>query len=58
VYAATRNGVLRTTDGGAHWEDVSDGLAVPVVFALSFDPADGSLYAATQGGGIQRLPPE
>jgi len=58
VYAATRDGVLRTTDGGAHWVDVSDGLPVRVVFALAFDPADGTLYAATQGGGIQRLLPE
>ena len=58
VYAATRDGVLRTTDGGAHWSDMSDGLPVRVVYGLAFDPADGSLYAATEGGGIQRLPPE
>ena len=58
VYAATRDGVLLTTDGGAHWLDVSAGLPVRVVYALSFDAADGSLYAATEGGGIQRLPPQ
>jgi photosystem II stability/assembly factor-like uncharacterized protein len=58
IYAATRDGVLLTVDGGAHWSDVSDGLPVPVVYALAFDPAEGSLYAATKGGGIQRLPPE
>jgi len=58
LYAATPSGVMRTTDGGAHWQDVSEGLPVRVVYALEFDPSDGSLYAATEGAGLQRLAPD
>ena len=52
VYAATSgNGVYRSTDGGEHWSDFSDGLASLDVRALAFAPGlPGTLYAATASG--------
>lgn len=55
IYGATRAGVWRTTDGGAHWHDLSTGLPVRYVDALAFDATDGTVYAAVEGGSVHRL---
>ncbi|MGD8375381.1 MAG: choice-of-anchor D domain-containing protein [Acidobacteriota bacterium] len=55
IYAASRIGVFRTTDGGASWQDISEGLPVRTVYSLELDPTDGTLYAGTEGGSILRL---
>jgi len=55
IFGATSQGILRTTDGGTHWHDLSDGLTVPSINALAFDASDGTLYAGTDGGSVLRL---
>lgn len=47
-------GVYRTTNGGATWELVGEGLRNALVGALAMDAA-GDLYAGTAGGGLWRL---
>jgi photosystem II stability/assembly factor-like uncharacterized protein len=53
LYVATRNGVYRTTDGGASWEQVLSGF----VCEVEVDPQDGDVvyagpgvYKSTDGG--------
>lgn len=46
-------GVLRSTDRGLTWGSASEGLTEDDVRALVCAP-DGTLYAATQGGGVFR----
>lgn len=52
AYAGTSGGaVLKTTDSGAAWSNLSQGLANAPVFALAVDPASPStVYAGTQAG--------
>jgi photosystem II stability/assembly factor-like uncharacterized protein len=48
VYAATRNGVFKSTDSGANWSAASTGLTTLWVNAVAVDPANGAvIYAAT-----------
>jgi hypothetical protein len=51
VYAAGQaGGVVKTTDAGAQWSDVSLGLPVPVL-AFAVDPnSAGTVFAATRVG--------
>jgi photosystem II stability/assembly factor-like uncharacterized protein len=56
------SGVVKTTDGGAHWNLANDGLPqiagsggpfAPVVLSLAVDPSSPStVYAATYGYGL------
>lgn len=48
VFAATLNGVFRTTDAGANWLPVNQGLAGGSGFAVATAP--GSVYVGTQAG--------
>jgi hypothetical protein len=60
----TGYGALKSTDGGAHWNQVNANLPVntgasgsfwPLVLALAADPSQSStLYAATYGNGLYR----
>ncbi|NUT35679.1 MAG: S8 family serine peptidase, partial [Hamadaea sp.] len=57
-YGAAKGGrgVLRSTDGGVTWQNVSTGLQNIDVLALAAS-ADGKwLFAGTQGGGVHRMP--
>jgi photosystem II stability/assembly factor-like uncharacterized protein len=48
VYAATRNGIFKSTDSGANWSAASTGLTTLWVNAVAVDPANGAvIYAAT-----------
>jgi hypothetical protein len=51
VYAATPNGVFKTTDGAGSWKPASTGLTSANTFAVAVDPSRlSTVYAATAGG--------
>jgi len=51
VYAGTYEmGVHKSSDGGAHWEAVNNGLTYPAIRALAITP--DAIYAGTDGGGV------
>ena len=53
IYAATNNGVFKSTDGGARWTVANSGLAGIDVFSLAIDPSSpATLYAGTLGRGV------
>jgi photosystem II stability/assembly factor-like uncharacterized protein len=53
LYAGTvRNGILRSTDGGATWEPVNTGLTRPEVWWLTQHPRTGDLWAGVSPAGI------
>lgn len=67
LYAGTRSysaagliqggrGVLRSTDGGRTWANISAGLPDPSVLSLAASPDGHWLYAGTRSGGVYRLP--
>jgi len=56
VYAADqRMGVFRSEDRGKFWVQIDRGLTTRAVRALALSSDGGTLYAATDGGGIFRL---
>jgi uncharacterized protein (TIGR03437 family) len=56
VYAADlRTGVYRSDDGGKLWVQIAKGLTMRAVTSLAISSDGGTLYAATEGGGIFRL---
>jgi photosystem II stability/assembly factor-like uncharacterized protein len=51
VYAGTTNGIFRSKDRGAHWQQITDSLMV--VAALREDPDNPDrLYAGIEGGAV------
>ena len=67
LYAGTRThstaglrqggrGVLRSTDGGRTWVNVSSGLGDLSVLSLAASPDGRWLFAGTSSGGVYRLP--
>jgi photosystem II stability/assembly factor-like uncharacterized protein len=51
--AADFAGVVKSSDGGAHWGSVNSGLTRPYVNVLAIDPtASGTLYAGIDYGGV------
>jgi photosystem II stability/assembly factor-like uncharacterized protein len=52
LWAATRDGLLQSADGGASWRPVT-GLPPGAVFALAAD-AMGRIYAGLDGAGLYR----
>jgi len=56
LYAGTRTGVYRSTDGGLHWEPRNGGLSVGHVEALAIDPTNPQiLYAGAIWGAQWRV---
>ncbi|MBN1954796.1 MAG: hypothetical protein JW900_07075 [Anaerolineae bacterium] len=56
VYAADhQGGVYLSTDGGANWVAVNEGLSNKAVTALAISSDGKVLYAATEGEGVFRL---
>lgn len=53
IVVATENGIYRTRDGGATWDDFSQGLLSTDIRTLML-AADGTLYAGSKGYGIFR----
>ena len=55
IYAATRTGILRSTEGGANWEAVNTGLTILDARTLAVDPVNPmTIYAGTFFGGVPR----
>jgi photosystem II stability/assembly factor-like uncharacterized protein len=50
VYVGNDGGVWRTDDGGFHWMNCNDGLAITQMMSLDQDPS-GALVAGTQDNG-------
>jgi hypothetical protein len=48
--------VFRSTDNGDHWQQVTDGMIHRNLTSLATD-SQGSVYAATTGGGVYRTTP-
>ena len=55
VYAATRDSVIKSEDGGEKWSSIAEGLGKTFAYQLAVD-AKGSpvLYAATASAGVFR----
>mgnify|MGYP000940183457 CR=1 FL=1 len=51
---SSASGVLKSTDGGKHWNRASVGLADPRIFALRADPTDAAVLHAGTPSGIFR----
>jgi len=55
IYACSeRNGVFKSTDGGANWCQVNEGLRVRKAKRIVIDPASGVLYLGTYYDGIYK----
>lgn len=52
VFVGHNYGVFYSLNRGLTWTDVSQGLPVPYVSQLYFNPTTRTLYAGTEGGGI------
>lgn len=48
-------GVLRSTDGGLTWDNISGGLECTDAVSLAADPNGKALYVGTVNGGVHRL---
>ena len=48
-------GVYRSTDGGANWVQINEGLSMRAVSSLAISDDGHVLYAGTHGGGVFRL---
>ena len=51
----TTNTILRTGDGGKTFEELNGGLPGRPIAEIVVSPADGTVYAATNGCGVYRL---
>jgi photosystem II stability/assembly factor-like uncharacterized protein len=56
LYAAdAQRGVYMSTNGGASWTPITDGLSTKAVTSLALSADGRVLYAATSGEGVFRL---
>jgi len=51
VWVGSREGAFRSSDGGQHWERITNGLSAPDVFSISADE-DGRRMIATTGANV------
>jgi uncharacterized protein (TIGR03437 family) len=56
IYIGSDLGVFQTTDGGARWMRLSNGMPRVATFMVRYHAATRSLIAATHGRGMFRLP--
>jgi photosystem II stability/assembly factor-like uncharacterized protein len=56
LYAATGNGIYRSTDGGRTWHDFSEGIEGQSFVGLTavYGEQDTTLYALSLGGLVWR----
>jgi photosystem II stability/assembly factor-like uncharacterized protein len=53
LYVASREGVYKSTDGGASWKALNKGLATLNIRSLVQSPTDSQvLYVGTNGSGL------
>jgi len=50
LYVGTNNGILKTNDGGAHWNFANSGLRATSIGQVLIDPQGGTLLAVTTSG--------
>lgn len=55
IYVGTDLGVFQTTDGGATWVRLGNGMPRVSVLMLRYQAATNTLFAATHGRGVFRL---
>lgn len=56
IYAGCDFGVFCSTDGGASWQTLNNGLPDAVmVFDLKYSPSDNSVVAFTHGHGVYKI---
>lgn len=55
IYIGTDLGVFQTVDRGQNWLHLDNGMPRVATFALRYQAATNSLFAATHGRGIYRL---
>jgi photosystem II stability/assembly factor-like uncharacterized protein len=56
IFASTQSGVFQSSDAGRSWQPYGRGLPAGGVAAFAIDPARRTLYAGTNGGGVDALP--
>ena len=54
ILAATSRGVLQSTDEGAHWKLVTEGVPAATVDSVRFNPAEGREAFLVQYGNVYR----
>jgi photosystem II stability/assembly factor-like uncharacterized protein len=55
LYAGTRQGVHKTTDGGETWGQVNEGLTTLNIRSMALSPIDPqTVFAGTNGSGLFR----
>ncbi|MGQ9678284.1 MAG: WD40/YVTN/BNR-like repeat-containing protein [bacterium] len=53
IYAGTDKGVYLTTDGGAHWEQINEGLTSRRIASLALCSGENAtVFAGTKSAGI------
>lgn len=52
VFVGTSRGVYYSQDRGLTWTDISQGLIIPNVNQLYFNPTTSTLYVGTEGSGL------
>ncbi|HMV84359.1 MAG TPA: hypothetical protein PLD20_10295 [Blastocatellia bacterium] len=55
IYIGTDLGVFQTTNGGAIWERMGNGMPRVATFMVRYQAATNMLFAATHGRGVFRL---
>ena len=55
LLASTYGGVFKTTNGAKSWQPYGRGLPAGGVAAFTFDPNGSTVYAATNGDGVDTL---
>lgn len=56
LYSANDGGLNYTTNGGADWNDISDGLEVTQFYRMAVDPSNSNIMiAGTQDNGTHRM---
>jgi len=50
IYAAADDGVLKSTDGGIHWESANDGLEIPRAYTIFAPINSEKIYVGTPAG--------
>jgi photosystem II stability/assembly factor-like uncharacterized protein len=46
------NGILKSTDAGANWQEINNGLDLNTIFSVTVDSVTGNLYLGTLYDGI------
>jgi photosystem II stability/assembly factor-like uncharacterized protein len=52
VFVGTSKSVLYSQDRGLTWTDISQGITIPYVSQIYFNPTTSTLYVGTEGSGL------